>query len=298
MSSTQQALAWTTIGQGAIGLLAACRLQQAGYPVALWLKQPKTLDVRFESSAESWHCQFPVAKSPISQVFIAVKAYAVKACLMELQPHLSPHAQIVISHNGMPDLPFLQSIAQLDQGIWFLSTSHGALRTPTSVIHTGIGKSILSPLNAAARAAAEPITAALQHALGPVTYTLDIRPALWRKLAVNAAINPLTALNNCRNGALANPEFQPQISQIIAEVCLLANCEGIELELENTLNYVYEVIHATAANYSSMHQDVAQQRPLEIAAITGFILQTAARHKLTVPANYALWQAIEQKIAR
>ncbi|GHG63957.1 2-dehydropantoate 2-reductase [Alishewanella longhuensis] len=294
MPSTQQKLSWVIVGQGAIGLLTACRLQHASYPVALWLRQPAPLSVTLQASEISTPCYFLPAARPLHQVFIAVKAYAVADCLAQLSPELSANAQLVISHNGMPDLAYLQSVAAFEQGIWFLSTSHAALRTAESVVHTGQGQSILSPLNNAARQAEPAIVAAMTEALGPIQLTTDIRPALWRKLAVNAVINPLTALHNCRNGELATIAFNQQIDRLIAEVCQLAALEHIELERQQTKAHVYQVMHATAKNYSSMQQDRYYQRPLELDAITGFIINTAAKHQLPVPENQALLDALRQ----
>lgn len=297
MSSTQQKLNWAIVGQGAIGLLAACRLQQAAYPVTLWLRQPNTLMVTLETTTTKTCYQFSPAQRPLRQVFVPVKAYALADCLKQLCTELSPDAQIVISHNGMPDLAYLQSVATLAQGIWFLSTSHAALRTASFVQHTGQGQSILCPLNNAARQAEHAIVEAMTEALGPVQLTEDIRPALWRKLAVNAVINPLTALHNCRNGELSNAVFTAQIAKLIAEVCQLAALEHIELEIQHTLAHVYNVIQATAQNYSSMQQDLYYRRPLEIEAITGFIIRTATKHQLSVPENQALWDALKQVTA-
>lgn len=293
MAPAQQKLSWTIVGQGAIGLLAACRLQIADYPVALWLRQPEKVSVRFKASNLVQPCDFSPVSPPVIQVFIAVKAYAVHACLAQLAPHLTADAQLIISHNGMPDLASLQQFARYQQGIWFLSTSHAALRTAQTIQHTGQGQSILSPLNQAA-AQAEPVVAtAMQQALGPLTLTADIKPALWRKLAVNAAINPLTALLDCRNGQLATSALQQQIRNIVFEVCQLAALEQITLEPTATLQYVNQVIKATAENYSSMQQDRHFGRPLELDAISGFIIRTAAKHQLPVPENQALWQALQ-----
>ncbi len=294
MATTQQSLTWTIVGQGAIGLLAACRLQIAGYKVKLWLRQPKPLKVHFQSETQEQLCHFQPASAPLSHLLIPVKAYAVHACLSELEAQLTAQSQLVISHNGMPNLASLSAYAQQAQGIWFLSTSHGALRTTDGVTHTGEGQSVLSPLNAAALAAKPSVLAALEAALGPITYTEDIRPYLWQKLAINAAINPLSALLNCRNGALAAPELSAQLQQIVAEVCQLAALEQIALPFALTWQKVQQVIAATANNYSSMQQDVAKGRPTELAAITGFIVETAAKHQLAVPANQALWQALTQ----
>lgn len=294
VTSSQQALNWVVVGEGAIGLLTACRLQLAGLPVSLWLRQPRPLAIHYQSPTQERTCLFPVAASPLSTVLVAVKAYAVAECLEQLRPYLAPDAQLVISHNGMPNLPALRNGFSAAQGIWFLSTSHGALRTTEGVKHTGFGQSVLSPLNSAAHNAAPLLSANLNTALGPITQVDDIQPALWRKLAVNAAINPLTTLLNCRNGELANPALQPQIRAIVREVCSVAIAEQVPLDANEMQELVQQVITATAENYSSMQQDKQRGRPLELAAITGFIIATAANHNLAVPENTALWLALNQ----
>lgn len=298
LASSQQKLNWVSVGQGAIGLLAACRLKMAGYPVALWLRQPQPLTVAFHAYQTTQQvqtpCYFTAATAPISYVFIAVKAYAVADCLRQLAPHLAPDCQIIISHNGMPDLALLHTIGIAEQGVWFLTTSHGALRTACTLEHTGLGQSILSPLNAAAKQAQAIILPAMQHALGPCQLTADIKPALWQKLAVNAAINPLTAIHNCRNGALAQAQFSKQIRNIVTEVCQLAALEQVKLDLNDTQANVLQVIERTAENFSSMQQDRFYGRPLELEAITGFILKIAAKHGVPATANSALWQALDR----
>ncbi|EHR39924.1 ketopantoate reductase family protein [Alishewanella jeotgali] len=281
------------VGQGAIGLLAASNLQLAGWQVSLWLRQSVPLAIDYQAIDGALHSlRFQASRLPAQLLLVPVKAYALFSCLDELLPALNPGTQLVISHNGMPDLAALTQLVGPKQALWFLSTSQAALRTPAGVSHTGVGSSILAPLNPEAQAYTKEVTSWLNIALGPLTLTSDIRPALWRKLAVNAAINPLTALLQCKNGVLADAEFQPQLQAIVAEVCVVAAAEGIALSLDATLALVYQVIAATAANQSSMLQDVKAGRRTELSAITGFIVQTAARHGLAVPANQKLWQAL------
>ncbi len=45
----------------------------------------------------------------------------------------------------------------------------------------------------------------LQGVLPDVAWHNNIRAEMWRKLAVNCVINPLTALWNCPNGKLRHP---------------------------------------------------------------------------------------------
>jgi 2-dehydropantoate 2-reductase len=116
----------------------------------------------------------------------------------------------------------------------------------------------------------------------------DIMPALWGKLAVNAAINPLTAIDNIPNGALAEKHYQQQIQTVIAELVKIAKSEGLSLDNDTLLQRVNQVISLTATNYSSMQQDIQHQRLTEIDAINGYLLQLAQHHDVELPVNQSL----------
>ncbi|MBB1438098.1 2-dehydropantoate 2-reductase, partial [Shewanella sp. SG41-4] len=57
---------------------------------------------------------------------------------------------------------------------------------------------------------------------------------------------------------------------------------------------VYRVIELTSANFSSMYQDVAHNRPTEINEINGYICQQAKIHHLNVPNNQYLVDKVLQ----
>ncbi|WP_308160217.1 ketopantoate reductase family protein [Arsukibacterium indicum] len=285
--STRPALSWCIVGRGAIGLLASARLQLAGYLPSLWLKHPQSLQLTF--TAINQHQQLLLLPQTtdhfIQRVFVPVKAYDVISAVTQIIPALSPSAQLVISHNGMvPHQPLLQQL-QPGQGLWFLSTSQAAYKPAVDqVIHSGEGKSYLAKLTEAA-SDDQHIINAMTAALGPLEVVADIYPLLWHKLAINAAINPLSALENCRNGQLSDPQYLPQITALVSEVCQVATALGYPMQPASTLTEVYRVIAATAGNFSSMQQDVAAGRQTEINAISGYICQQAAQLQLAVPAN-------------
>lgn len=286
----QPALNWTVVGKGAIGLLAASRFKLAGWPVQLWLRQPAPVDICFNQQTLHFAC----ATTPLSAVLIPVKSYAVPAAVQALLPALAPDAQLVLSHNGMAATEQILPLLGPAQGLWFLTTTHGALKQHAALWHTGQGQSVLGALNCVAKRQYLAVQQAMNVALGPVTLTDNIQPFLWQKLAINAVINPLTALHNCNNGALAEAAFQPQIKQILAEVCQVAAAAGYPLHYAKTVAQVQQVIQNTAANFSSMQQDIAHNRQTEIDAINGYIVTQAARYNIAVPLNTQLMQQVLQ----
>lgn len=289
-TSAQPALSWSIVGKGAIGLLAASRLQLAGYAPTLWLRQPAVIDIKFQKQP----LKFLSATPPLQAVLVPVKSYAVFDAVKTLQPFLTPDAQLVLSHNGMGTISEVLPLLLPTQGLWFLTTTHGALKQQDAILHTGSGHSVLAPLNAAASRHTTAVTQAMDVALGPVTVAADIQPFLWQKLAINAVINPLTALHNCKNGTLAQPQYQQQIKAILHEVCQVATAAGYPLQPTLVQQNVMQVIERTAENFSSMQQDVLHRRRTETDAISGFIVAQAARFNIAVPHNSQLQQQLLQ----
>lgn len=287
---------WTVVGQGAIGLLAACRLQQHSIPVSLHLRQPKSVVLSF--TANNGQVQqrcFNPAMAPYQAVFVPVKSYDVLSAIQQLQPLLSADCQLVISHNGMGTIEQILPLLQPTQGLWFLTTTHAALKTSEYALqHTGQGQSVIAPLNIAAHTQQAVVTHAMDKALGPVQKVTDIQPFLWQKLLINAVINPLTAIHNCKNGELLKPEFREVVRQIVLEVCAVSQAAGYALSVEDAIQRVYQVMQATANNYSSMQQDINHQRRSEINAISGFIVRQGQYYAIPTPRNLQLQQQVLQ----
>jgi 2-dehydropantoate 2-reductase len=291
---------WTVVGEGAIGLLSAARLHLAGYPVQLHRRTAGPFDFVFQSAVSSQSLSLPSQiQQPYSSILLPVKAYAVLDAVKQLLPLLSDNAQLVLSHNGMGTIEQLLPLLKPEQGLWFLSTSHGAFKPDHStVVHSGLGQSVLGALNQAALAQQLSVELAMQAALGPLVVMADIWPALWQKLAVNAVINPLTALHQCKNGELSNSKYAAAVELLIEEFVLVAKAAGQDFSIEAIQNRVTQVIRQTADNYSSMQQDFAKGRRNELDYITGFLMKQAEQHQLQLPAHQAIYQLLLQKSPR
>ena len=291
---------WLVVGRGAIGLLAASRLALHQVPVQLWLRQPQSLSYRFSVGQQDFPMQLSAADTgPWTKVLIPVKAYDVVAAVQALLPYLAADAQLILCHNGMGTLDPVSALLSSRQGLWFASTTQGAYKpTLLQIRHTGFGETILAPVNHAAQKCDWPLAAELGKALGPLQQVEDITPFLWRKLAINAVINPLTALQQCRNGVLLQAEFQPVINRLIAEFVAVAACCGQQFSESELKQHLVHVQSTTAGNYSSMQQDVAMGRKTELGAITGFLLQQAKLHQLDIPHHQQLYDALTAHLAR
>lgn len=281
---------WHVLGAGSLGTLWAARLARAGLPVRLVLRDAARL-AAYEAAGSALTLveqgvehRLPIAaqaiddEQPIQRLLLACKAYDAQRAVATLAPRLTADAQLILLQNGLGSQSAVA--AQVPQARCIAASStEGAFRQEDwRVVFAGHGHTWLGD-------AADPSPPDwlddLQRAGIPHQWTPDIVTRLWRKLALNCAINPLTVLHDCRNCGLQSHHCE--VATLCAELSgLLERCgqsaAGADLHRE-----VLRVIQATATNYSSMHQDVTQGRRTEISYLLGYACAAAQRHQYAVP---------------
>ena len=296
---------WHILGAGSLGTLWATRLARAGLPVRMILRDKARLAsyqagkglTLVEHGIEKTYPvigETPDNPEPIHRLLVACKAYDVQSAVAHLRHRLSPHAELVLLQNGLGSQDAV--VAQLPQArCIFASSTEGAFRDGDwRVVFAGHGYTWLGD----AAHPAPPLWLNDLHAAGiPHEWSTDILTRLWRKLALNCAINPLTVLYQCRNGELQT--HQCEVATLCAELGELLECCGQPDAALDLQHEVERVIHATAANYSSMYQDVANARRTEISYLLGYACQATARHQLNLPHLQQLQvRLIDQLVAR
>lgn len=119
----------------------------------------------------------------------------------------------------------------------------------------------------------------------------DLRPHSWRKLAVNCAINALTALLDVDNGAvLDDPARRMLVEKAAREVAAVAAATGVTLP-GDAAEEALAVARRTAGNRSSMRQDLARRASTEIEFLNGAVAREGFRLGVPTPVN--AWLASE-----
>lgn len=285
----------TIVGPGAIGSLWACKLHQAGHNVSLCSRSTsKHFSIKLDNLPEiSFHNNDVLRLQQTDVLLITVKSWQVESALLPLLDKIDPKTILLFMHNGMGAVDTLQShISHFP--ITLATTTHGALKPSTNqVLHTGNGQTQIGAYNDLGQQCSF-LADVFNHALPNTEWNSNISTALWNKLAINCAINPLTALHQCKNGALAQPQFQSEIQEIVTELVQVMKANHIQVDEKSLLTTIYNVINATAENYSSMHQDIHHKRNSEIDFITGYLLKVAAKQHIELPRNLALYESIKQ----
>ena len=178
------------------------------------------------------------------------------------------------------------------QPLLMATTTHAARRDGNIIVHVASGVTHIGPARTQDGDYSY-LADVLQKVLPDVAWHNHIRPQLWRKLAVNCVINPLTALWNCPNGELKN--HPQEVASLCAEVAAVVEREGLHTSADDLRCYVEQVIESTAENISSMLQDVRALRHTEIDYITGYLLKRARAHGIAVPENARLYDLVKRK---
>ncbi|UFH48515.1 putative 2-dehydropantoate 2-reductase [Pseudomonas sp. KNUC1026] len=292
---------WHVLGAGSLGGLWACRLAQAKLPVTLLLRDSARVasytrggGLTLIDGAHQQHWPLPAetltAPEPIAHLLLACKAYDALPAAQALAPRLVPGAVVLLLQNGLGSqqavaqaLPHARCIA--------VSSTEGAWRSAQGAItRAGAGQNWLGD------AAAPPAWLAdLRQAHIPFEWTAAIEMRLWRKLAINCAINPLTVLLGCANGELAqHRDAVDGLCQELSTLLQACNQPDAAAGLNET---VWQVIASTASNYSSMLQDVRAGRRTEVDYLLGYALNQAHAHSLHLPALEALAKRLAARLA-
>lgn len=290
------------LGPGALGCVFGAALFRSGHDVTLLGRSSPHLDAlrasglrleRIDGTVE--HLAIPAAADPriaakAELILVLVKAADTSAAARAIAPYAHDGQVLLTLQNGLGNAERIR--AEAGPGSCVLSgvTSQGATRlAPGSVRHAGEGPTVLGGTlgNGRDLSGAREIAAVLTAAGLPAAAVPDIAPWIWRKLAVNAAINGLTALAGVKNGMIASDTGLLGAAEIVAEeAAAVARAQG--WELGGMREQIVTTAVATAENRSSMLQDLDAGRPTEVGAIHESILAAGQEAGVGAPATAVL----------
>jgi len=113
--------------------------------------------------------------------------------------------------------------------------------------------------------------------------------AVWRKLVVNAVLNPTSALFDATYGEIMRDRARELLCDAVArESARVVSAAGFAVSEDEAMAGWRALARAMDGHRSSMHADVAARRPTEIDAINGALAREAERRGLRAPLNQAL----------
>ncbi len=232
---------------------------------------------------------------------VLVKSYQTARAAHQLSSLLNRDGLAVTLQNGLGNSEQLAEVLgqqRVSQG----STSMGAtLLSPGRVQLAGIGSTVLAAPNSNQQQLINGLVERLGRLQLPVSLEQEVKGLVWGKLVINCAINPLTALLNCANGALLkNSSAAALMDEAAQEAALVATDSGIKLPypVSEAALRARQVAGQTSANISSMLVDVRRQSETEIEVINGAVVRCARSLEIPVPVNTTLYRLVKALTAR
>lgn len=262
----------------------------------------------------------------IHHLIVSVKAPQTLKAIQAVAHRLTQDSSILFLQNGMGMVDEVNKRLFPDEkhrptyivGV----VSHGLYsKAPFSVVHAGEGTIALGVLPRMPRGepirqeALNQLSLSARYLMRTMTRTAvfvavgfsptEILQQQLDKLAINCIINPLTAILDCRNGALLyNFYFTRVIRLLLAEISVvikslpeLKNVPNVNMRFDTLRleRLVTSIANTTAENYSSMVQDIRSGRLTEIDYINGYIVKRGEEMGIHCVMNYMLMHMVKGK---
>jgi pantoate--beta-alanine ligase len=287
------------VGTGAMACLFGARLSRSGRAqvtlAGSWedgLRALREHGIRLQETDRDEAVRVGVrhlheAAEPVDYALVLVKSHQTAAVAPFVARALRPEGLAVTLQNGLGNGEALEAVVGRGRVGVGVVTVGATLAAPAHVRATP-GAVVLG----AYPARMQELAALLSAASFAVSVQGNLDGLVWRKLAVNCAINPLSALEGRRNGQLLEtPALRPTLVKAAIEVAAVAAAKGIEIGVDPA-ELVVSVARETASNRSSMLQDVDRGAQTEIDALNGAVVREARALGVPVPVNEALWGAV------
>lgn len=282
----------SVVGPGALGCLFAGRFVRAGFKVHLVdYRQERInrllktgIEIHENGNVEKYQVHIS-SHIPANQdlVLVLVKSYSTNSLF------LPPDALVLTLQNGLGNVETLCKKTSVDRILAGVTTEAATLLEEGKTRHTASGKTIIGSWTTAPVQGAVEI---LARAGFDVEVTNSPSQAIWEKVAVNAGINPLTAILNVPNGMLLKiREVRELLRDLVAEAAKVAGTEGYRFN-RSLIELAEETCEKTAENISSMLQDIRAGRKTEIESLSGEILRRGIAAMLPTPRTRTVYQLV------
>ncbi len=236
----------------------------------------------------------PKEVGPCDLVFICVKSYSTDDACKDIKDLVSNKTFILTLQNGVGNVQVLNDYFGSEHVIAGV-TNHGAtLIGPGHVRHAGKGDTIIGMYNRKVLGPVRDASNLLTKCGFEAKISKVIDSVIWSKLIINIGINALTGITRLKNGMLIKDDGARQILRSsVQEAIDVVKRKRIKLIYDDPIQKAESVCKATAANVSSMLQDVLSSKLTEIDYINGVITRQGKALGIPTPVNEVLINLIK-----
>lgn len=227
-------------------------------------------------------------------VILCVKSYSTEDACKDIKCLVGDKTSILTLQNGIGNIQILNDHFGVERVIAGV-TNHGATLLGTGhVRHAGKGDTIIGMPKGKVLGAIKDAANILTKCGMETKISKDIDSVIWSKLVINVGINALTGITRLKNGMLIKHEHARRILRdAVQEAVRIVKRKRIKLSYDDPIQKAESVCKATAANISSMLQDVLSSKRTEIDYINGAITRQGKALGIPTPVNETLTDMIK-----
>jgi 2-dehydropantoate 2-reductase len=286
---TEPRLKIAVMGAGAVGCYYGGMLARAGHEVVLIARPQhvhaiaqKGLRMETRSFDEQVRLVASTEASAVQDadlVLFCVKSTDTESAGAAIRPHLASDALVLCLQNGVDNAERLRTVLP----------DHAVAAVVVYVAkHHGRGELVIEPATRSESAAKALIAAGV-----PCEISQNVRGALWLKLIINCAYNPVSAIAQLPYGKAIEGEGIRDLMRDVVDECLaVATAEGVQVP-GDVQNIVAKLAASMPAQFSSTAQDLARGKRTEIDYLNGLVVRRGESRGIATPANRALWSLVK-----
>lgn len=278
------------VGLGGIGAAAAGCLAQAGrHDVTACVRKP--LDrLRLERPDGTFDLPLraltdPGRALPADWVLLCTKTHETPSAAPWLARLCRPGTRVAVLQNGIDHVERVAPLADGATVVPVIVYYNGERLAPDHARFRPVGPHELAVKDDEdGRAFAQ----LLEGTPLRVLTVADFVTLKWRKLLLNAAANPITALTMQRQAVLRHPDVKALALAVLDEAVRVARADGANFTDDEPARAMAALMGYAPELGTSMYFDRMAGRPFEIEALNGAVVRIGERHGIDTPLNRAL----------
>ncbi|SFK57108.1 ketopantoate reductase [Marinilactibacillus piezotolerans] len=295
-------------GSGAMGSRFGFMLHQAGNDVILIDKWDAHIqEIRQNGLTVNYNGTEKVVKIPIYRpnevkgkvdvIFMFTKAMFLGEMLEDIQPIIKEDTQVVCLLNGIGHETVMKKYVSLENILIGVTIWTAGLIGPGKIDLEGTGSTEIQNFVPGGEEKAKEIVKVLEEAGLNGVYSENVKFSIWRKACVNGALNATCSLLDATLGEMFETDQAISITEkIVKEFVDVAAKQDVQLDFNDTVEYIVKSAKELGHHYPSMHQDLVQHHRLtEIDYINGAVARLAVEYGIEAPTNELITKFIHAK---
>ena len=294
------------MGSGGLGGLYGARLAQAGCDVSFVARGAHLAAIRTDGLTVESDAYGPlnlpnvnVTEDPgsigvVDYVLLAVKLWDTESAARAIKPLLGPSTAVMSLQNGVIKVDILRreiGDAAVMGAVAYVATT---IARPGVIKQTGpMQKFIFGEYSGERSKRAEQLLEPLLRAGIQAELSDDIRRTLWEKYVFLVGLSGTTTTMRSTIGPIReNPQTRAFLYDVMKEVVDVGRAHQVNLPADYADQRMAFVDGVPAGMTSSMHHDLDKGNKLEVAWLSGGVVQLGKAVNVPTPANRAVWDVL------